>query len=214
MTVPIYLIRHGRTAGNLEHRYVGVTDEPLCEEGLRELQVCRMRLRECFHMDHVVMPEKVYVSPMLRCRQSAMQLFPDAELCFVEDFREMDFGEFEYKNYAALKGDARYQAYIDSGGNKDFPKGETQAHFRNRVKEAFKQCVTHIYDGYEASVTDKSEEPYVFCVHGGTIMALLDAYSVPHEDYFHWQLPNASGFRAALEVKKNGIYLKKTVRFL
>ena len=29
----IILIRHGATAGNLERRYIGRTDEPLCEQG-------------------------------------------------------------------------------------------------------------------------------------------------------------------------------------
>ena len=29
----ILLIRHGKTAANLERRYVGETDHPLCEQG-------------------------------------------------------------------------------------------------------------------------------------------------------------------------------------
>ena len=33
----IYLIRHGKTKGNLEGRYIGTTDEPLCEEGKQSL---------------------------------------------------------------------------------------------------------------------------------------------------------------------------------
>jgi bisphosphoglycerate-dependent phosphoglycerate mutase len=37
MHADIYLIRHGRTAGNMRGEYIGVTDQPLCEEGIREL---------------------------------------------------------------------------------------------------------------------------------------------------------------------------------
>ena len=33
----LYLIRHGKTKGNLEGRYIGTTDEPLCEEGKQSL---------------------------------------------------------------------------------------------------------------------------------------------------------------------------------
>ena len=29
----LYLIRHGITSGNLEGKYIGTTDLPLCEEG-------------------------------------------------------------------------------------------------------------------------------------------------------------------------------------
>ena len=35
----IILVRHGKTAGNLEGRYIGSrTDEPLCEEGIHALE--------------------------------------------------------------------------------------------------------------------------------------------------------------------------------
>lgn len=37
----VYLIRHGKTKGNLEKRYVGRTDEELSEEGIRELLINR-----------------------------------------------------------------------------------------------------------------------------------------------------------------------------
>lgn len=30
----ITLVRHGKTQSNREHRYLGRTDEPLCEEGI------------------------------------------------------------------------------------------------------------------------------------------------------------------------------------
>ena len=38
-------------------------------------------------------------------------------------------------------------------------------------------------------------------VHGGTIMAILDEYSSPHEDFFHWQVNNCEGF--IIEINKN-----------
>ena len=34
----VVLIRHSKTAGNLKGRYIGTTDEPLCEEGREALQ--------------------------------------------------------------------------------------------------------------------------------------------------------------------------------
>ena len=34
----ILLIRHGKTQGNLERRYIGRTDEPLCEAGRAALE--------------------------------------------------------------------------------------------------------------------------------------------------------------------------------
>lgn len=34
----IVFIRHGRTKGNMQSRYIGITDEELCKEGIDELR--------------------------------------------------------------------------------------------------------------------------------------------------------------------------------
>ena len=34
----IVLIRHGATAGNIEKRYIGITDENLCDTGIVRIQ--------------------------------------------------------------------------------------------------------------------------------------------------------------------------------
>lgn len=56
----IYLIRHGKTKGNLEERYIGRTDEPLCEAG-----------RENLKKYQYPQVEMVFTSPMKRCMQTA-----------------------------------------------------------------------------------------------------------------------------------------------
>mgnify|MGYP000581579371 CR=1 FL=1 len=38
MKLEVLLLRHGQTQGNLEKRYIGKTDEPLSEKGIRFLQ--------------------------------------------------------------------------------------------------------------------------------------------------------------------------------
>ena len=56
----IWLIRHGMTEGNRYQRYIGKTDELLCEEG-------KEKLKEFFYPE----PEAVFVSPLVRCRETA-----------------------------------------------------------------------------------------------------------------------------------------------
>ena len=63
----VILIRHSKTAGNLKGRYIGTTDEPLCEEGIRLLEGKTYPAAEL-----------VYVSPMKRCRETASLIYPDA----------------------------------------------------------------------------------------------------------------------------------------
>ena len=61
----IIFIRHGLTAGNLQKRYIGRTDEPLCEEGILSL-----RSKEYPQYEVLV------CSPMRRCLQTAEIIFP------------------------------------------------------------------------------------------------------------------------------------------
>lgn len=167
----IYLIRHGKTAGNLTHRYVGRTDEPLCEEGCREVRgVTAPRV------------DGVFASPMRRCRETAALLFPGIEILTDGRLRECDFGRFEMKNWEELNGDPDYQAWIDSGGLLPFPEGESQETFRGRCREGF-EAVLRI-------AGEKGMGRIALVIHGGTIMSIMDAWSVPHKPYFDWQIGN------------------------
>lgn len=180
----VYMIRHGMTKGNLERRYVGTTDEPLLPEGREEL-----RERKEARAVNIV-----YVSPMRRCRETATILFPHAEQICVEEFRECDFGAFEYKNYQELSKTKEYQHFIDTEGAYGFPAGETREMFIARCAEGFRRvCKEH----------DESED-IVMVVHGGTIMALLDRYSEPHQNYYTWQVKNGGGFSMELVRDGNG----------
>lgn len=61
------LIRHGQTQGNTEHRYIGCgTNEPLCAQGVEMLK--------CRAYPNV---QRVFASPMLRCRETAAMLYPN-----------------------------------------------------------------------------------------------------------------------------------------
>lgn len=180
----VFFFRHGATKGNREHRYVGSTDEALLPEGENALEA----LLESPAFGQVQGEAKqVYVSPLVRCRQTAELLFPELSQIAVPDLRECDFGAFEYKNYEELNGNPEYQKWIDSYGACGFPGGETKEEFTERCGKAFLQVVH-----------STEEERLLFVVHGGTIMALLDAFSSPHGDYYDWQVKNGEGFRGIL----------------
>ena len=115
----IWLIRHFRTQGNLERRYIGRTDEPILPGQTGNILCC---------------PEKIITSPMLRCKQTARLLFQKEPDLICENFREKDFGRFEGKNYEELKDDPGYQRWLDSNGTIPFPEGEGQEAFLERTR--------------------------------------------------------------------------------
>jgi len=59
--VRVLLIRHGKTKGNEEHRYIGRTDESLSEIGKKEI------LERKKNVYHSFITELVFTSSMKRC---------------------------------------------------------------------------------------------------------------------------------------------------
>ncbi|EOS23085.1 hypothetical protein C806_03188 [Lachnospiraceae bacterium 3-1] len=203
----LYVIRHGATQGNRERRYVGRTDEEILES---EKERLRQKIPYFPQMD------MVFVSPYLRCRQTAEILFfhrleegffdsqrgklPELEMVsnpnveIVEDLREMDFGAFEYRNYQELAGNSDYQAFIDNGGTTGFPGGEDLGVFKERCCQAFLACIR--------KASENRWQQIGFVVHGGTIMAVLEAFSDPPKDYYDCQVGNGCGYIIDLEIER------------
>lgn len=171
----IYLIRHGQTRGNLERRYMGVTDQPLCPQGRAALADWRGPEAEA-----------VYVSPLLRCRETAAILYPGTAQTVVPGLRETDFGAFEGRTYEELQDSPAYRAWLDSAGQAAPPGGESREQVRRRVLAAFRTVTAGHAPG----------ERLALVVHGGTIMTLLEALE-PGGQFYRWQAPNGGGFRCS-----------------
>ena len=177
------LIRHGQVPGNLEKRYVGSTDESLTMDGVRVAK------EKCYES-----PEHIFVSPRRRCIETAKLLYPDCDFTVIEELAECDFGSFEYKNYKELSGDPDYQAWIDSGATIGFPGGEDRDTFIQRCMQGWEKV--------HAISAARGYEHIGLVVHGGTIMAILDQTSEPHQDYFTWQCGNLEGYRCTIKSYK------------
>ena len=146
----LWLIRHGKTEGNKLARYIGTTDEPLCQEGIDFLN----------KMDYPKIHD-IYVSPLKRCVQSAEILFPGEPVHIIDELAECDFGEFENKNYKELNGNPKYQEWIDSNGTLPFPGGESREAFKLRNLRGFDKAVAGCIRNHAAEAA--------LVIHGGTI---------------------------------------------
>ena len=178
--ITLVLIRHGATKANMEQRYLGKTDEVLSKEG-------EMQLFEYKKMGFFPNIDFLFSSPMKRCVQTAEILFPELKPVEIEEWKEMDFGVFEGKNYLELQGDNRYQEWIDSNGSLPFPEGESREEFISRCDKGFRRMI-----GKLKPIEEEGHKTIGMIVHGGTIMALLSKYG--KGDYFDYQVPNGKGF--------------------
>lgn len=195
----LVLVRHGKTLSNKEHRYLGKTDEGLSEEGIIDLQNGKA-------MGIYPDVDFLFSSPMKRCLETASIIYPQKDPMIILDWREMDFGEFEGKNYLELYGDKRYREWIDSNGTLPFPGGESREEF-------FMRCKKGLYEMYEQIISEKnygentahiSDKMTIgLIVHGGTIMSLLSNFY--GGDYYDYQISNGKGYVCNLEYKDEEI---------
>lgn len=128
MTITLYIIRHGATKSNKRHAYLGNTNEPLSNEGGEQIIFYNEAGKYPKEKDNLL----IFSSPMLRCLQTKDILYPDTRAILLPEWKEIDFGRFEGKNYQDLNGDPDYQRWIDSGGVTAFPGGESRDEFVKR----------------------------------------------------------------------------------
>ena len=170
----IWVLRHGRTAWNAEHRYQGRTDVPLSPEGAAELERAELA------------PPVVYVSPLCRTGQTAARIFPGAKQVAVKELAEMDFGAFEGRNYVEMEHDPDYRAWVEGGCEGRCPGGESRGEFCDRVCGAFSALVE------EAAA--RQAPHLVIVAHGGVQMAVMERFALPERGYFDWNAPCGGGY--------------------
>ena len=178
-TLKIHLIRHGATDANYDGRYIGCkTDLPLAPEGLNELRLLK---------DDIDYPEieRLYSSPMLRCRQTGAVLYPDFEPVTVEELKEYDFGSFENKTAAELESNPNFIPWT-SGRLSAPPGGEDNSEFIKRICVGFNKIVL---DMIESGLTESA-----VIMHGGAIMMLLGVSAVPRNKPVEWTADNGRGY--------------------
>jgi probable phosphoglycerate mutase len=155
----IWLIRHGETEWNVQHRFQGHSDSPLTASGRLQVEAVGERMRhESF--DHF------YSSDLLRTRETAEAIVRTTGKSFETDvrIREKHLGIFEGMTVPEIK--ERYlDIYIDfktQGARYVIPEGESTQQLQERAV-AFMDEMHERHPGAR-----------VVCVtHGGTIRALM-----------------------------------------
>lgn len=178
-TYKIYLIRHGITQANLEGRYVGSTDVPLCEEGIIEIA----ELANDYDFPPVSM---VYTSPLMRCIQTAKIIYPDKTAIIVDDLKELCFGEWENKTVVDLENDVRFKQFVKSNLFSDVSGAEDITDFNQRIA-----------DGLDLVIRDmmnKGVSEAAVVTHGGVIMQLLAHCGLPKRSVLQWSVGNGKGY--------------------
>lgn len=164
-------IRHGKTKSNMERRYIGDPDEPLCQEGVLEAADLAGK--------RILPPvAALYCGPALRCRQTSDIMYPGIpyKLCTLG---EIDFGIFKHKNADELAGNKEYEKWLETYCMGDIPGGDSVTEYKTRCCGEFLRIAGESAPDINALI-----------IHGGNIMAILERLAVPKRDFYDYHIPN------------------------
>ncbi|MEI6519261.1 MAG: histidine phosphatase family protein [bacterium] len=165
----IYLIRHGESTGNNQHRFMGWSDYPLSPAGELQTEVVADRLAK-------LGPMPVISSDLLRARQTAMAIAGKwgGEISTDSRWRETNFGALDDRSWDDLTNNAELSALMDNDPvNTPWPQGESAATMANRVNEAFLE------------LCGSTDESIAVVTHGGPIHAVVaHCLQIPPEKYW------------------------------
>ena len=127
-------------------------------------------------------------------------MFPSQPIVSCADLVETNFGDFESKTYEELKDNPAYQSFLESGGTKAFPNGESAQEMTKRVWASFCQWIK--------TMSDEGYNDISFVIHGGPIMAIMFSL-MPQSNFYDWHCTNGRGWR--FNIKGNQRFEKATI---
>lgn len=186
LTYKLHFIRHGLTQANLDGRYIGRTDEPLCQRGREELEAL-------LSLGGYPEVEKVYASPLKRAVESARILFSGTPVELLPDLTELDFGAFENRNANDLENDLAFRKWTASPPSARTPGGESGEDLTCRAVRG----VSHIF----AQMMETQTRQAAVVTHGGVIMSILAAIGMPERKMVLWNCEPGHGYTALLSAQ-------------
>lgn len=169
----LYLVRHGRTSGNVLKQLIGSTDLPLDDIGYRQAERIADRLAIGTRADVIVS------SPLIRARTTAEIIGKrlGLEPVFASGLVEMDFGDLEGMTLDVVADrypELAIQAMTIDDEDLAWPNGDTRAGFHQRVLTSF----LDILQTY-------SNHAVIVVAHGGVLGSFLAQVEGDHPN--NWQ---------------------------
>ena len=167
----IHLIRHGITEANQKKMFYGHSDVPLAGEGIDEIVALK---------GEGVYPNpngaEYFTSGLIRAEQTLSLIYGDVPHTRLDDFKEINFGDYEFKTHEELKNDPAYTSWVNDESGLSAPHGgESFAQFAKRVNAGFRR------------ILDSGAEQLIVVCHGGVICVIMDScFSGRYTNSFYW----------------------------
>jgi len=172
-TTEMFLVRHGQTSANVARLFVGATDTPLNELGLKQAELVGARIGKLADIS------SLYSSPLQRALFTARAIARNIGLDPIIEagLAEMNFGAVEGHNIDQLAlqwPELMKQIRESLDADIQFPEGESRRQFHNRVRTTL-----------DAIATAAQGQRIVVVAHGGVISSAVA--QILGDDPGQWQ---------------------------
>ena len=171
----LYVVRHGQTQANAEHRYLGALDPGLTDTGREQAAALRMELPDAI--------TSIVTSPLQRARQTAdiLNYRLNLPLQVIPAFRERDVGLFEGLTQAEAQ--ARYADLWRRNITRQWDIGPPGG-------ESIADVITRVHAGLIALINRPATEDVLLVAHGFVAKTIRALVNRDFSDFFDWQLGN------------------------
>lgn len=154
----VCLMRHGRILDSGVKRFVGRTDLPINAEGRNQAKAWQKTFKQ-------IQFEKIYVSDLLRTRQTAELCCPGQSVTTDPRLNEIDLGDWENLSFNQVK--ARFPDDFEQRGRNIY-------HFRTPGGESFKDLKERVVPFFESlfSTAIPASGPTLVVSHSGIIRVM------------------------------------------
>jgi len=188
----LYLVRHGRTQGNVDRMLCGRTDVPLDDFGTLQAQ------RVADRIGREIRADALLSSPLMRAQATAGFIGERTGLTatIVEDLAEWNFGDYEGRTLAEVQNVApEVLLALENIDDDDagWPGGESRRVFHARVARVFRE-IASMHHG---------QSVIVVC-HGGVLGSLAaQIHGASPNDWAAFNIHNCS--LSHLELSAEGV---------
>lgn len=154
MSLPtkFFFMRHGETFLNKKNKISGITNTRLTKQGISELIKIKKKINN-------LKVNKVYISKLIRTKQTMQIVLPKKKFEIIESFNERNWGNLEKKTKKLIT---------------DFnikPKnGESLIQFEKRILKTINQ--------------NTFSEKSLFCLHKGVLKVFLKKTNIPLQNKY------------------------------
>lgn len=174
----IHFLRHGFTDDNINNILIAQhIDNNISKKAIDLID----KYKKDYKYPNI---DKAYSSPKKRCKDTVKKLYNNTYIDIIDDFDDLDMGDFEGKSFSFLNQNIEYVNWM-----KDIYNVSNKC-------ESFKDFEYRVENGINYLLNDIMKNKVInslVCTHSMVLMSILSRFCIPKTNPFYWNIGYLKG---------------------